>query len=220
MAYLRYPRTRLDHQPVRREQRLRHSWHARSSARECGCARQQRWDQLQLLHKYKCETQIRNGRERGKDTPKRRLMACVWPKLQAACKALLPSLPACRQLTSTPGSLSSQFSSRMTPALAARHKRVLMAVLASCCILYDQAASSYSYCSFAATIAVFKTPFQTSGLHNLRIASRTAAAAALAATTFYDFSGGARCLNFCTAFLFEKCFRIRKQKSLGPGVMK
>ena len=134
VAYLRYPRTRLDHQPVRREQRLRHSWHARSSARECGCARQQRWDQLQLLHKYKCETQIRNGRERGKDTPKRRLMACVWPKLQAACKALLPSLPACRQSTSTQGSLSSQFNSRMTPAFAARHKRVLMAVLVSRCI--------------------------------------------------------------------------------------
>jgi hypothetical protein len=50
---------------------------------------------------------------------------------------VLPSFPACRQLTSTPGSLSSQFNSRTTPALAALHKRVLMALLHSGCMRHE-----------------------------------------------------------------------------------
>ena len=65
-------------------------------------------------------------------------MACACPKLHATCNGVLPSLPECRQSTSTPGSLSSQFSSRTMPALAALHKRVLIAALSSCCMSHKR----------------------------------------------------------------------------------
>jgi len=133
-VHLQHLRTRPDHRPLQREQMLQRSWRAHSSVGECDRARQQRWDLRPFLHQYISESRLRMSENEGKYAPKRRLTACVWPKLQAACNAVLPSLPACRQSTSTQGSLSSQFNSRMTPAFAARHKRVLMAVLVSRCI--------------------------------------------------------------------------------------